>query len=314
MKRVLFFFTLLNLVSFVSFGNDDDTDRSLDKEKLNNYRSKRAFDYSGEAYNSSTEIEKEFLRPDGTRVKRMKDGSVLEEYPDDRKVLKRKDGVTVYTEPDGTTTYERSDGGKLSDDPAITDDNGDNSIEDNRKFTDGSVDRNTFSDKEKEELTPIEPKVEHNSPSFSIPMPLVYAFIIIIIVVIILIIIKNTRNRPLVENENYATDGEVIENIHDIDFESTLDRFIRLKQYRDATRYLFLEVLKELDDKKHIHWDQSKTNREYTYEIKSAALLTSFRKVTLIYDHIWYGKKEISEDQFSIIKKEFDSLKQLLTR
>lgn len=99
------------------------------------------------------------------------------------------------------------------------------------------------------------------------------------------------------------------ENIHEINFSESIEKFERQKDYRFAVRYQFLLVLKKLADKKLINWNPEKTNKDYRSELKSNDLKTTFKELAYIFDYVWYGEFEVSEENYNNFKRKFLNFK-----
>lgn len=89
-----------------------------------------------------------------------------------------------------------------------------------------------------------------------------------------------------------------------------LDQFIRdalaRKNYRLAVRYMYLKVLKELSIRNLISWHFDKTNRDYYEEIEDPLLKDNFKKVSYLYDHVWYGEFDLDARGFANAQLDFD--------
>ncbi len=105
-----------------------------------------------------------------------------------------------------------------------------------------------------------------------------------------------------------ATEEDIIEDIHKMDIDSIVKEAIAKKEYRRATRLMYLNLLKRLSTKKMISWEENKTNRDYLYEIKDRSLRSEFEGTTLMYEYVWYGDAEIDESSFSIVRSSFQKL------
>lgn len=100
-------------------------------------------------------------------------------------------------------------------------------------------------------------------------------------------------------------------NIHEEHIERIdLDKFIRdalsQKQYRLAIRYMYLKALKDLSARNIISWHFDKTNLDYYSEIKNSELKAQFRKVSYLYDYVWYGEFEIDSGGFANAQADFE--------
>lgn len=88
------------------------------------------------------------------------------------------------------------------------------------------------------------------------------------------------------------------QNIHQINFASSIETALQQKNYRVAVRYYYLWLLKSLTDSNKIEWDIEKTNTDYLKEIQNADLKDNFRFLSYIYEYSWYGEFELNETDF----------------
>lgn len=100
-------------------------------------------------------------------------------------------------------------------------------------------------------------------------------------------------------------------NIQEEHIESVdLDQFIRdalaQNNYRLAVRYMYLKILKELSFRNLISWHFDKTNRDYYKEIVDPQLKDNFKKVSYLYDHVWYGEFDLDAVGFANAQLDFD--------
>jgi hypothetical protein len=79
--------------------------------------------------------------------------------------------------------------------------------------------------------------------------------------------------------------------------------------YKLATRYLFLDNLKLLNEKQLITFALDKTNIKYCQEI-DAVKRPEFSKLCLYYEYVWYGNADINLNNFEVVKNAFLSFKQ----
>jgi len=101
--------------------------------------------------------------------------------------------------------------------------------------------------------------------------------------------------------------NRITENIHELDFNSSLEEALHQKNYRLAVRLYYLKALKQLTDKQLIHWQPTKTNRMYVHELAQSPLKMDFERLTSQFEYIWYGEFSVSESTFGAIKEEFQS-------
>lgn len=88
------------------------------------------------------------------------------------------------------------------------------------------------------------------------------------------------------------------EDIHQQDLEDKLNNAIINKNYREAIRYYYLKLLKELDIHNLIKWEPGKTNRDYKKELNKNPLFDNFNSLSGIYEYSWYGNFMVNEAMF----------------
>ncbi len=102
------------------------------------------------------------------------------------------------------------------------------------------------------------------------------------------------------------------QHIENLDLESLMNEALKNKDYRLAVRYQFLKVLKHLSQKQLIDWHFEKTNSDYEKELKETRLKTKFKEVSYLYEHIWYGEKPITVQQYQKTDDRFNALNILI--
>lgn len=113
------------------------------------------------------------------------------------------------------------------------------------------------------------------------------------------------------KGSNYFED---FEHVADLDFLKLIETAIKNKDYKVAIRYFYLQMLKDLNDKKLITWKADKTNSDYIAEISSVKLKDKFSKTALIYEYIWYGDFLIQEDIFESARESFIAFEESINR
>ena len=74
--------------------------------------------------------------------------------------------------------------------------------------------------------------------------------------------------------------------------------------FRQATRYWFLETLKNLNNKGHIIFSTDKTNNAYHFELPSAIQI-SFSALASNYEYVWYGQHLLSSSGYDNLENIF---------
>ncbi len=108
--------------------------------------------------------------------------------------------------------------------------------------------------------------------------------------------------------EVFFTEEEEI--IRSKNIQELIQKALEKNNYRLAIRYYYLLVLKKLTNAEIITYEFDKTNSEYVSEITSEEISGQFSKVTMLYDYTWYGSFEVSESDFGVAQKSFNTLVQ----
>lgn len=106
---------------------------------------------------------------------------------------------------------------------------------------------------------------------------------------------------------------ELDENIHDIDFNTEIERATEANNYRLAVRLLYLKSLKQLSDNGVIDWQPHKTNTNYINELTNAQQREEFKLITRQFEYVWYGDFLINSDIYKKIAPLFSNFKSSLS-
>jgi len=147
---------------------------------------------------------------------------------------------------------------------------------------------------------------------FIIFMKFIFPFLLgIFIVYIILKTVLNIDIRFWKKQNNATNTVQKLEfdndDIHELDIDSLLNAALNNNDYRLATRYYYLKLLKYLSDLNHIDYQIEKTNSDYLLEIKKDEIISDFSYLSYIYAHIWYGKFSIDAIGFKNVESKYQS-------
>jgi hypothetical protein len=92
-----------------------------------------------------------------------------------------------------------------------------------------------------------------------------------------------------------------------VSMEYLVDKAISERNYRLATRYLYLQTLALLGENDMISLAPQKTNYQYLQELKGKTEQAAFSTLTLQYEYAWYGGFALSPSQFEKIYKGFQN-------
>lgn len=109
-----------------------------------------------------------------------------------------------------------------------------------------------------------------------------------------------SRNR-----KNISVDIDTTADAETNDPDTLLRDAIRSGNYRHAVRYLYLQTLRQLYERKLIEIGSNKTNYEYVNEVRKQKFANEFASLTLQYEYVWYGEYPVDEGLFSHIQDGF---------
>ena len=127
---------------------------------------------------------------------------------------------------------------------------------------------------------------------------------------LIIYLIVNSSKKP----KNVSIDtNDFYEDIAPADIPLTelqkrLNQALDKGDYRGAVRIYYLFILKDLSEKKWIFWEKEKTNMHYLREMSGKSEFDDFNKSISYFEVIWYGKREIDQNQFETIQPNFTNL------
>lgn len=142
---------------------------------------------------------------------------------------------------------------------------------------------------------------------------LVYLILFVAFILLIIVLFRSKFQGIFVKNpeENglNITGSEIADHIN---FDELLTDAVRQKNYNLAVRYLYLILLRRLNQKQLIIYKPGKTNYEYLNEIKNKELIPNFRIATHNYEYAWYGQFHVDETLYQQIAGEYKRLTEKL--
>lgn len=140
-----------------------------------------------------------------------------------------------------------------------------------------------------------------------------FLLVILAIYLIVKVLINESFNSIFQKKAKAINDISLTEeHIESIDINTLLNTALIDKNYRLAIRYQFLLTLQKLSENGIVEWHFDKTNSEYLSEIKQPQLQNGFKKITYLYDYIWYGEQPIDKIKYSKSILDFESINQLI--
>jgi hypothetical protein len=105
--------------------------------------------------------------------------------------------------------------------------------------------------------------------------------------------------------KNMSADITVTEETYSTDPDAQLRQAIKNGNYRLAVRYLYLQTLLRLAERKIIEINTNKTNYEYVSEVRKHKFANEFASLTLKYEYVWYGEYPVDEKLFELLQSSF---------
>ncbi|KXK27830.1 MAG: hypothetical protein UZ12_BCD005001180 [Bacteroidetes bacterium OLB12] len=141
---------------------------------------------------------------------------------------------------------------------------------------------------------------------------IMYSIIIVAIVIIVMTLLRVNAFRVFYSGADTTKPAYSVfhENIHEMNFDLLIQEAVDKKEFRLATRLIFLQALKLLSDKHLIDFTPGKTNHDYVEELKSGEVKTGLNELSFYFEYAWYGNFSITEGQFQQVKQTFSFWKE----
>lgn len=107
---------------------------------------------------------------------------------------------------------------------------------------------------------------------------------------------------------------EVTDNIFEMNFESAIATAKKENNYHQATRLLFLKLLRNLSQKNIIDYSIEKTNFDYLMALSNTKFYKQFATATRNYEFVWYGEFELNTQQFELIENSFKEAENMISK
>ncbi|SEB42216.1 hypothetical protein SAMN04489761_0614 [Tenacibaculum sp. MAR_2009_124] len=166
-------------------------------------------------------------------------------------------------------------------------------------------------EKSKKKSDPNTAKVFANFFTF---LASIFPYLLALLVVFILIksFVYNDKDLWKFKKTKIPTNKKLIyedeeEDIHENDFERLLKRAKNNGDFRLATRYYYLLLLKNMSKKNLIDYHKDKTNSQYIFELKNAETRKQFSYLLYIYDYVWYGEFPVDDIKFENIENNYST-------
>lgn len=152
------------------------------------------------------------------------------------------------------------------------------------------------------------PKEKKQSPAFTLNRAILFIAVIAFAAFLIWyladnnIIVFRGKSKKIKEEKH---EEEEHEDIFSIQYKDAIQKAVQHKNYRQAIRLHYLQLLKTLSDKKIINYRPDKTNFDYLMQLRPTTYYNDFFAATRNYEYSWYGLFEISPEMYEKIEPVF---------
>ena len=106
--------------------------------------------------------------------------------------------------------------------------------------------------------------------------------------------------------------NQPIEDIENADLDSFLEQALSNGSFKEAIRIRYLILLKTLNMLRFVIWKKDKTNGNYVNEMYGKVGFDLFRMLTLNFERVWYGEKEVNENDYLNLIPVFDQINRMV--
>ncbi|MEN8929137.1 MAG: hypothetical protein ABF242_10665 [Flavobacteriales bacterium] len=152
-----------------------------------------------------------------------------------------------------------------------------------------------------------------NIPDVDLPQSKALSTLMIVVVVVALAVLIfflffnspiNNKNKKIRQDLGNVIPTEIPKTELELMLEQALER----KDYREAIRVYFIFIIRGLIVKEWIEWEKEKTNFSYLMEMRDKPLSKEFESTVSVYEIVWYGKREITREEYEVLEPRFKSL------
>lgn len=141
-------------------------------------------------------------------------------------------------------------------------------------------------------------------------MVIIGAFIAVLVWFLIASDIKLFRKKA--KQLQSQEDVAISDDIFSIDYEQELEKAIANQNYRLGVRLMYLHVLRMFSEKNIIQYKIERTNSDYLLQLFNTSYYKDFFRLTRNFEYVWYGKFDISQAAFEIIRQDHLKIKSQL--
>lgn len=110
------------------------------------------------------------------------------------------------------------------------------------------------------------------------------------------------------KNNAFADSNEEIVKMEAQDLRTEIAALVQAGEYRQAIRYQYIYLLRQLAEKGKITLEQDKTAHQYSLELKDEEQRRQFRYASYLYNTIWFGQYGIDDGDYALAAQHFNTV------
>lgn len=172
-----------------------------------------------------------------------------------------------------------------------------------------------YGDIESEQQAVTEEKADKSSFKLNpkiLNVVVISAAIILLVILLMRILGVNPLSKKLKASKKSYSLEDAEHDLEQAELLPILDEFLRKGDFRSALRARYLLALRDLNENGLINWKREKTNFDYVRELGGTYLKDRFGSLTLAFELVWYGERQIDAAFYTRLAAEFDAFTQLI--
>ena len=167
-------------------------------------------------------------------------------------------------------------------------------------------------EKEKEKKNKKIEKLNYFNFGISKNVAIVGAIILVAGILILILYSFKGRNVGLSISKTKFNVNNLNEFSEEEEILKAIENALNNKNLSLAFRYNYLQIIQQLIKKNLINFKKYNTNFDLVYQIKISKTQDVFKSLTIVFDALYYGEKEIIEIEYKSFVNDFEQLKILI--
>jgi hypothetical protein len=142
---------------------------------------------------------------------------------------------------------------------------------------------------------------------------LVAIIVILLVTLIVMLIVGLLKQSGEKLSKTSIYKASTYIDIDSADLENDLQKALSYRLFKEAVRIQYLILIRTLNRQKLVIWKIDKTNGGYLREMYGKKGFDVFRRLTLYFEQVWYGDREITEKDYLNLIPVFDKINLIIT-